>query len=58
MSGFGETPGYKGVQAVVVAGRPVLGGDAGGVSGGGTVVEVGGGRYRDVLLGGRILYQP
>ena len=58
MSGGGETPRNKCVQAVVVAGGPGLGGDVDGGSGGRTVGEGEGGvrgGFRDGLLGGRIL---
>ena len=58
MFGGGETPGNKGVQAVVATGATVLSGDADRIMGGGIGVEGGvgeQGRYRDKLLGGRIL---
>ena len=54
-------PGDKGVQVVVGAGGPGLGGDLDRRSIGGTGGYGGGGGRgggRDRLLGGRILYQP
>ena len=56
--GGGETPGYKSVHEVVVAGWPGLGGDADGSLGGGTGGEVGVGGHvgdGDGVLCGRIM---